>query len=344
MAADNNRLKTSDDTEGRKADEWLTIAIVIAVVGTGLLAILTGVWAWGENGPDQARLEIVSKFAFFLAAAVTFCTVVWRGLISARQANYQQMQLDSLARQITSTEENNLAQLLQRGAELIEDDTKAARVDAGIATLQSVSEATSSKFREQARGLIVEFIRQHGTEGHGRRGVRLGISALENIFRVSGVRSQAALYFEEDSEEASRYPDYETPWEIVRGVQRVGYDGGSFEGKEFISELAGILHFRGVGFAECDFWNVDDFDAYKCYFRRSHFRRIKTSTLSSHYFSDCDFSGVQITRDTAIIPSLLKGRNWFNPEDPPILVEGLPFEWSDMLHSGQLPSEDLFPV
>lgn len=342
MPGDHSRfggeLRPSDQ-EGREFGIWLTYAITLACVGTGVLAVFAWSWAWDNGAFDADRIDILSRFAAYLVAAVTFCTVVWRGLISAKQAEYQQEQLDSLTRQIASTEENNFAQLLQKGAELVEDETKFARVNAGIAILQAVAEAPNDKFREQARGLIAYFIRAHGRYAHLGRGVNLAISAFNSIYNTTRVISPTSFYFEEDAEEAARTPEQETDWKIIYGAAEVVYAHGNFAHTVFARDLPTGILFRRVAFGHCTFVAAYELDMFHCYFYRCRFHAITTRMLSSHRFNECDFSGIKIIRDTNEVPSLIEGNNWYDPDNPPTGSDGRDLDWDAMFVRGKPPSE-----
>ncbi len=187
-----------DDTEGRRADDWLTFAIVLGIFSAvGITFFLF--WALDASEQIRAtRTDTVYKVALLCAAAVTFCTVVWRGLISARQANYQQKQIDNLARQIAATEENNLAGLLQKGAELLGQTDNRAHVGAGIATLQSLITAENPKFTREAMELLADHLDekyQHTNSGPLFRsiiqaldaGAERGFVAIRNVdFSIDG--------------------------------------------------------------------------------------------------------------------------------------------------------------
>lgn len=304
-----------------REDTWQSLAIGAAVI---LLVGFVAGCIWVIVAPDDharlLRVQISAPFGVFGAAVVTFCTIVWRGLISKRQAdaqlkatNLQREQIDRLANQIAATEENSLADLLQRGAELIGEGTKKSHVAAGIAILQSVLEAPNGKFAAQAMNLLADFVQdnyEYGDPGNMAGAAIAALAAGANQDRYSTRR----LIFDARSVYPTRSDD---EWIIVTGVALVRYLGGKFEAIEnrhFGSKTKFFFSEVTIEYADIDLRKAR---FSKCIFDHCEILGGSTALVKRNTFNSCDFSNATIG-PAAGFPDLRAGMNYYSEGTPPV--------------------------
>lgn len=312
---------------------WLSAAIaggVFLAVGVGA----TLLWVFGipDDTSRLIRVQTAAPFGVVAIAAVTFFTVVWRGLISARQADTGIDQLQGLRKQIALTEENNLAALLQKGAELISDDNL-AKVSAGLATLEAVAAAESPKFVGAAMRLLVDYVHKHGERSHLPPLVTQAIIALRTAHEKNGHIANEELYFTGDSEADEDV--YSSQWMIVRGVSGVTYRNGDFKFEMFgQEERFDRLFFNHVDFYMCTIDDISSLDSHKCTFERCIIRGADSEDLLRHKFVRCDFTDATISGFDGV-PDLRKGENYYVLPHPPKLLaeEGVRVDWDELLVS-----------
>jgi len=298
---------------------WLSIAIasaVIAAVGIGVAAI----WVFAEGDPRERliRVNTLAPFGVVAIAAITFATVVWRGLITARQADTGLEQLKGLQKQIALTEETNLAALMQKGAELLADENP-AKVSAGVASLRAVTEAPKTGFSDPSLALLIDFIARKGEHGHTWRPIQQAIIAVNASAEVRGVTSDQILFFEEDEELAMRSDEYVTDWQIVSAVRSARYWGGSFHYKKLVTVPEGF-EFKSVTFNDCTFGNIGELHLTNCRFHQCSFDVVSAEHFAKHSFNWCDFSNTKIPMNGPL-PDLRPGYNYFRLDEPPHIMD-----------------------
>lgn len=325
-----------------KEDTWQSLAIAAAVI---LLVGFVCSCIWVIGAPDDKarllRVQISAPFGVFGGAVVTFCTIVWRGLISKRQAdaqlkatNLQREQIDKLALQISATEENNLAQLLHKAAELVAEIEKPAQVSAGIAILQSVATDGNGKFAGEAMNLLADYVKNRIVPGTGDPFTQSALSALSAGADI-GRKAKRALTLR-----ISDYPEemQKRQWPTVRGVDLVVYWGGRLSLTEEHFDLrfnpifrsnrvlfdSGLANFSRASYWECEFDDVQIVE-------------LSTSDWGSNSFRRCDFSDA-VVRGSNELTDLRAGQNYFNPSHPPIFDQDV--EASDVLCVGR-PFKDI---
>lgn len=280
-------LDREDFRETPREVEWRVAAISLAIT-TVPLVIAAIIWIYNAADADDAvkRINILSPFGVLYVALITFCTVVWRGLISARQASYQQQQLEALARQIASSEENNLALLLQKGAELLADIDKRSHLAGGIATLQAVIAAENTKFVQEAMEVVADFIDEKFQNSNDEPLFRSAVKALE-LGHQRGFTAARTLDFETGAE-------LDTLWTPFRGVTGISYTGGHVLALSAEAFKDRHLRFRNVTFHECSIPSVGDYWFGDCVFRDCRIGEVALSKNGRARFEDCDFSGSQL--------------------------------------------------
>lgn len=284
---------------------WQQAAIataIVAAIGFVVAAILVL-----QADDNRERIEIVTiaaPFGVFLGAAVTFCTVVWRGLVSVRQTEVAQAQL-------AAVDENNLALLLQKGAELLADSQKQAHIAAGIATLQAVIVAKNGKFAKEAMELVADYIKRDFSHSHSGPLFEAARSAL-HMGSQRGLVAQRTIAF--------RTEESATEWKILRGVKTVLYKGGilsanreadkSLSGDSFIFDEVSLIGFWDI--------NISD-NLLNCLIKRAHVNTIKYTYFANetNMFIDCDFSGCMVD-DPSVISLQKFNRCYFYADEPPV--------------------------
>lgn len=315
------------------ASSWRGLAIGVAVV-TLVSAAFTVPWILSANTDPLmlTRVQIVGAGMAVGLAIVTFCTVIWRGMISAAQAELQRLQIDKVSQQIVAAESSNLATLLHKGAELIADKEHPSRIAAGIASLRAVGEGSDDMFANQAMDILADYIERSGANVFKEP---LGRSALDALRIVSDRTGRVAtrpvrfLYDREYQE-----PDEEVRFELVEGARDVYYRGGYFEGLVLTDDVVGAtrFHFTEVGIIE----GMVDLSCAKftsCFIRDALILRYDVRRVPGTEFMGCDFSGCIINNPQTFF-DLRTGGNWFAKERPPI--SDLPdLDWSKFLHVGK---------
>lgn len=298
--------RSSDD---RAIEEtWRSIAVRAALAGP-LLLFIAAMWIFAAPNEEAmlVRVNILSPFGVLHVALITFCTVVWRGLVATRQ-------VETAAKQLTSMEENNLALLLQKGAELVSDFNNRSAAAAGIASLSAVGRAPESKFAEQVMDLLADVV-QWNSDRMDDNLFASAANALLDIHRETGRLSHRQLSFEAQSEPAE---DAQQQWRLVGGVRVARYRDGYFFGEELLrdSEVANTSYvFFGVSFHEC-MLDLTAANFIGCTLVRCSIFGVDPERLINCDFRDCDFSACEF-RNAASLPNLRAGGNWYDPRRPP---------------------------
>lgn len=319
-------METDKPTDRTVEDRWRSWAVSLAIAAPILLIAAT---AWIGSAPTEqamlTRVNILAPIGVLYVALVTFCTVVWRGCISARQADYQLEQLGALARQIASSELNNVAQQLQRGAELIAEDDE-ARIGAGIVTLGAIAKEPPDRFGDEARILLLEYVKRFGSGGHASANLKRAAAQLESAFRLRKAWLVQSLNFEGASSQVE--------WELIFSSRICSYKGGVFNSKELKKDDNYYFRFMNVFFDSCRFEDITPLISTKCRFYNCYIRGGDSEILNRHDFEYCDFTGARIVINEPM-PDLRERMNWFQPRYPPELVhpQGLHIDPSRVLHN-----------
>lgn len=323
-----NRKKTGDqqaDPE-KNEDEWRARMFAFVIVAGG--GLLVAAWRWGFYGHDieeiGRRMAIMVPIATLYIAAVTFLLTYWRGLITTRQANQQRDQLKAITDQVRLTEENNLATLLQKGAELLSDKENPSNRSAGIATLRTVA-SNNNNAGQAAVDLLAEFVSDNSSFGHEHRHVSAAIDAINFADAVNGGFSMRRFFCLAD-----KIPDFDKPipkkmtrWRPMKAVKAVVYVGG-YAGDELVNAwpqgirepnfqlrrtmVIGVdgIHIRGTQYSHCGF-------------RHCTIASVHVGALADSYFERCDFSGTRIYGGPLPDTKHLRGNLNYCRDTPPFL-------------------------
>lgn len=329
--------ESNDEELWESAENWKAAAIAIAVITPCACSFfLHWIFAAPNDAAMLQRVQMVGAVAAFAVALITFCTVVWRGVISTQQAKLQRLQIDKLSTQIAATEVSNLATLLQKGAELIAEVDKPARVAAGIASLRAVGEGTDEQFGVQAMEIIADYIQQRGTNVFSDQIGMSATMALALIHEKTNRIANRIIEFEFDPEYHD--PEEDVRLQLVTGVVKVRYYGGYFDGIELTEKISGRTQFKfdNVRFLE----GYVDFrcgEMVKCNFNGISVIRFDSRWAHYSEFVDCNFSDCQVNSPHTF-PDLRGGKNWFYKTHPPV-SNMVDMNWGRKLHIGRPTSE-----
>lgn len=292
------------------AEDWYGYA-----VGAAILLLVGVIYAAVSviMAEPADRLEIVQTLAPFGVAGValvTFCTVAWRGLISTAQVEAQREQIARISEQIAATEENNLAQLLQKGAELLASEAK-AHMAAGIATLQAVITSKNDKFVQEAMELLADYVEERFNDDHSPALCRGAIAAIERG-ADRGIIANRSLSFAAAS-------DPDGIWQPFEGVSRATYYYGIITDKNKYPEIA-ITSYTEICFTRCVNMKID-YLFKNCIFERCNISEIGFIGVNDIEFRDCDFSGCE-TQYKSFDEVTLTGC-YYRAGNPPILPPNL---------------------
>jgi hypothetical protein len=291
----------------RRDDVWFQTAVGVAflvfftvIIGT-LIAFFAGD---GDAVHLGARIDIVYKLGLIGAGLITFCTVAWRGLLATQQVDAQRKQIEKLSEQISATAENNLASLLQKGAELVSNE-KPGYISAGIATLQAVATDKNPKFAKEALDVLADYLQAEYPANNGPlvSAVFSALLAGETLSR----RSDRNLSFAQEN----------VTWEPVFGVQRVRYEGGEILGFKLAKMTSKGI---GVNFKRSKIRGgkvtVTSFGFQDCVFKNSKILKLDDQYFGSVAFEKCNFSDAVVVDPNDITFEADAG-NWFAPDHPP---------------------------
>lgn len=319
---------------------WYSLAITSAIFTTiAILAAFICIFADGFDGEADLRTaQALAPFGVALFAAVTFCTVGWRGSINTRQAN--------------QSESEGRAKLLQEGAKLLAEKEKASHVSAGVATLGVLVAGPDKDYAFHAMNLLADFVEDHMKTDHANRH-RPQISGVMRTGEQNGVSTGREIYFDctdYDPNPNHFEDDYETFWHYVPGFETLRYKSGIFA-HDIHYELDAL---KNVSFSNVEIrdWrpvNVDD------RFHRCRFTNCDIASVSSllplnnhqefeYAFEQCDFSGCQIHVHDLIGKELKKRRNYYLSGHPPVLVGKTDIiDWTDILVCEEKKPDRHFP-
>ncbi|WP_299988691.1 hypothetical protein [uncultured Ruegeria sp.] len=131
------------------------------VVWTGALtfglAIWLMVWLFKEDAKlFSDKLEVAWRLMVIAGSLLTFLTIVWRGSIATQQVEQQRLQLASITKQIAQTEHNNLANLLEKGVNLVSEEER-QKFEAGLILITHVATSGDSQLSLAAFNMLSQF-------------------------------------------------------------------------------------------------------------------------------------------------------------------------------------------
>lgn len=271
------------------ATQWEAAALASAALTLSFCFIgITWMIGWiggvpGSADALRARAQVFTAGFASLAAVVTFCTVAWRAKVTERQATAQERQLES-------ADENNLAVLLQKGAEFIAEEVYAKKI-AGIACLEAVVTAENKRFGNQGMSLLVDLLKRDNTENHLRH---LPSSTRRALRRGhdNGNRSSAILGIDGKGKRVK--------WRPVWGVAKVIFRNADLIGSlRRFKNCDTVFEFENVRFDRKSI-GLGEFKFRKCTFTRCAISGIDLADIAENSFQSCDFSGCDFTNSKSL--------------------------------------------
>ncbi|WP_153005277.1 hypothetical protein [Aureimonas ureilytica] len=307
---------------------WLKVSMVSAA---SLLALFIVVCASAYLSANTNReltrsIDSIYKIGILGIATVTFSTVIWRGLVSTRQVesqvkatNHQAHQIELVRKQNERGQRNELASLLQKGAELLSSEQTTDR-SAGLATLHAVA-ASNQEFSKQAMNILAEQLEKVAKEDYNSREYKNITEAMQDVYDKCSITADYSIAFEA--------PNDETKWSIVKGISRIKYTNGYFRLTREESEavfLGTNVRFVGVRF-ESGTHAVTYLKYKNCRIRGAKIIFYTQAPVERNIFEMCDFSGCKVTIRSS---KNITGRdNYYYEDTPPTTRDGKPLrdEW-----------------
>lgn len=298
---------------------WLGLAIALAIISLvcGGFVVLWILQAGNEDAM-LTRSRIATPVGTIFIAAITFCTVVWRGIVGTRQADEQQRANDA-------KDEENTAKLLIEGTKLLSEEQTSHKV-AGIASLQSVALDKHEKFTIPAMDILMDVIAEH-YDDEDKRDIYLAARRAAKAGHDKGQRSSRDVTID-----MTRIPRRPIP--RILGAARLKIIGGNISRSaydRFVKETA--PHFERTSFVNAKLG--DEARLYRnCTFVRCIIGYITREFIAENSFENCDFSGAKVSytlrQNASETLVKLKGKgNFYKPNSPP--EEKFEIVWSDFL-------------
>ncbi|MBP1850531.1 hypothetical protein [Rhizobium halophytocola] len=308
------------DYPHKNPDTWLIWAVVFAVV-LGIAASFAFWFSFEVGFPKtpEKRVESLAPFGVILGALVTFCTIIWRGLITDRQATEQKRQNDA-------NDRAHFALLLEKGSSLIEN-TEETQGIAGVALLSAVIEDPASRFSVQAMDVLASHLANH-PHSTGALFTNL-LASLKRAVTEKGIWSTVGLSL--DAAEAKT--ESEKYWPEAYGFNSYRYTGGGFRGCSHLENFLEGLNIPPLAacfvtkaaFCNCEvkkvirYCSACSFET--CDFTGSTFGLVN---LIRNSFKNCDLSDATIEthpEEVASVVRLIERGQWtYWQNRPPRLV------------------------
>lgn len=290
--------------------QWQAAAIASALL-SAVLGIAGSFWILGLVPPETiapddmaARGRALTPIGTFLIAIVTFCTVAWRAKVTERQADAQE-------RQLASADENNLALLLQKGAELLADESE-ARFGAGVACLEAVALSQNGKYAVQALDIVSSYMQEHMSsveKPNWKTGACLNVAAAAGTI---GRRPLTDLVID----------GVNMAWMPPPGISFFKFTNVIFdmEDSKYEAINAACIYnkctFKKM-IVDAEFWKNDSATFIEC--------RIVKATTGLRYarFVKCDFSAAEFGRTVIMNPKQIQDCFYDEDFEPIFKVNGI---------------------
>lgn len=304
----------------KKEDEWQARLWAFAIVGGACVCFAIWLYVFGGETTEviSQRMTIMVPIGTLYIAAVTFLITYWRGLITTRQADQQREQIRALTDQVRLTDENNLANLLQRGAEMVADEGNAPSISAGIATLYAVTTAKNSRFAIPAMDVLAQFVESTSSRGLFSWPVSAAVDALADAHARNGLVSTRTITCE-TTETGSEIRGH---WRTLAGVRFVVFRGGIAVGTAFgRGNPSAAAHFDSVAIRRWRDLDASWMNFGNCTFFDCRVRAADVHTMAVNTFENCDFSGARIAVRLPALEVAIRGNgNFYDEQDPPIIA------------------------
>jgi hypothetical protein len=271
---------------------WRGAAFVAPIlVGVALLGGLVPL-LFGPEAGFPLRTEIYARLALIGVAIVTFTTVMWRGMIATRQADQQREQIDALTR-------NNLADMLQKGAEMLADADKPTNVTAGIATLETVATSGNRSYATQAMELLTDHVEAHSGNGHHETMAGRAVDALNRAHARTDLVLHRSIRIKSPTSyvTGSRSTFFAgARWKGIKCVTGRHYEGGTVNP----SDMDVLRQKKTFVLATAFYWHsavqIDaSSDCTGCLFVNCQIQSIQSSIFDYNIFINCNFTDTKIS-------------------------------------------------
>ncbi|KAB1086503.1 hypothetical protein F4V91_08725 [Neorhizobium galegae] len=290
------------DKPSREERNWFNMSVDLTI-GVAICIVIAFAYVFsGAEGVRSERAQSIQPFIVAMFAVVTFSTIVWRGLVSTRQADEQRRQNDA-------KDQENLAKLLIDGTKLVSDEkaTSASR-RAGIASLQVVILGPDDRFASGAMDVLLDTIRGGGHESLHEETVDAVLRAI-SAGLTAGRAPSSDLKLEATHESRYWKPIFGLPVTYIGGRVATGFfQNGDYSQMVFENTL-----FNSVGLPSLNPYLLDG-----CIFRKCKVTQTSDYLLLGNVFEECDFSSTICSPDwnvdpfdTADVERRLRGGNCF---------------------------------
>ncbi len=328
LVADEIQKEASGSDLDKQIQNWKAAAIGGAWVAA-IVTCAVAIWVFTGELPTDAvgRSRAFIPFGAMIVAAVTLATIVWRAALSERQTQLQQ-------EQIAAAERVHLADLLQKGVELLSSEEDAKQM-AGIVSLEQVATGAHFEMALYAMNILADYLGENFPETQEDKRCSAVIAALRAGHRKSEQNS-IRIADRRLSFVKKEHSFLETPWAPLIGVSGVNYTGGGMSAQTIANLQSRYpyrpqYHFKdtlisGLGRVEIEI----DFYAYECIFFSCAFTGVHPryqNFLENNTFEECDFSGFEFKN--CELPDLIEGENYYFQDDPPTANREV--NWRDYL-------------
>jgi hypothetical protein len=295
-----------------KEETWMAATLASAVIAVAIV-VFCAFYTFCAPDPEAMarRAQALSPFGTCLLAFVTFCGVMWRGMLTTRQANEQRRQNDA-------NEEVNYGKVLQEGAKLIGEKGNEAHRLAGIASLATLFSDPKGRFGVNAMDLLANFIAANYNNNDMTGSLEAGIHAMRRG-KVSGFSSNIPF--------DGKVGGHMKLWAYAPGFRSYKFCRGSVDANVLSDIQRENTEFI---FTEVNFDNVtiDEYFEYyiqACIFVKCNIKNIDYHKIAHNYFYNCNFSGCYFEGDR---PELgfddltVHQGNYYINSTPPIFEDG----------------------
>ncbi|WHS33592.1 hypothetical protein QLQ09_19730 [Brucella sp. NM4] len=174
--------------------EWYALAMSFGVITTVTAGFLLW-WVFYGDFPDEFRdrASVAGTIVAFGGAITTFCTVAWRGLITTRQADTANQQMQEaieqgkrFERQLQATEINNVAVLFEKAASLLSDASK-SKQRAAIALLRNVGLSRTAGLGREVVDLLTDYLSEEAGERESDVTAAIALKYADEIAQSIGM-------------------------------------------------------------------------------------------------------------------------------------------------------------
>lgn len=278
------------------------LAIASGIITLSIM-IFMAVYVFSEKDTEMMvrKAQAFTPFGAILLAVVTFFTVVWRGLMTARQVDYQGEQIRQLIRQNDAKDGENLAKLLLDGAKLAVDDNEIQAL-AGLAAINAVIRSRNELYASQAMDLVADLAERASNQINKNKLFNYAADILK-IGALNGLISSRSIIIDRNGID---YID-----KVIFGVPHVTYkncvlSGTDLHDAEGGKTLENCTIIDSVIDERITFYGRNKFES-------CEIRFITYPVIDRNVFQDCNFSNCLIPEfsNIELIAKFKSGGNFY---------------------------------